>query len=261
MTEIDALPPPDDDLIDRIVDGALTPAELRAAIDRLDRIPDGWKQCAAAFLEAQCWRESFRALGEPARPQAERLPLPRPLAVVRATRTPYRWVRGAMAAGIVVASFAIGWLGHASRPKLAVEPSTPRRATAILTQPAPDSQPRLGTATDVDGARPARSAPRPARDDRFGTNPAELVRTVARLRIGDETSGTEVPILAGPGITEEWLRRQPPPVSEHGQVVFQRHGYQVDQRRRLITTLTADGRRVTVPIDQVLIRYTGNQSL
>jgi hypothetical protein len=84
---------------------------------------------------------------------------------------------------------------------------------------------------------------------------------VARLRIGDESSGTEVPILAGPGITEEWLRHQPPLVSEHGQVVFQRHGYQVDQRRRLITTLTPDGRRVTVPIDQVSIRFTGNQSL
>ena len=47
MTDLDAIPPPDDDFIDRIVDGTLTPAELRAAIDRLDREPDGWKRCAA----------------------------------------------------------------------------------------------------------------------------------------------------------------------------------------------------------------------
>ncbi len=84
---------------------------------------------------------------------------------------------------------------------------------------------------------------------------------MGRLRLGRETAPALIPILAGPGINEEWLRRQPPPVSEHGQVVFQRHGYQVDQRRRLINTITTDGRRVAVPIDEVMIRYTGNQSL
>jgi len=261
MTEIDAISPPDDDLIDRIVDGALTPAELRAAIDRIDRLPDGWKRCAAAFLEAQCWRESFRAMGEPAKPRAESQSLPIPLAMGRTGRSAHRWVRRAMAAGILAASFAAGWMGHAARPRTAAEPTMPGPSTAILTQPAGDPQPPLVTTTVVDDSGPTRSPAQPALDDRFRNDPAERVRTVARLRIGDESAGTEVPILAGPGINEEWLRQQPPPVSEHNQVVFQRHGYQVDQRRRLITTLTADGRRVTVPIDQVLIRYTGNQSL
>jgi hypothetical protein len=70
-----------------------------------------------------------------------------------------------------------------------------------------------------------------------------------------------LPILAGPGINTEWLKNQPPPVSEHGQAVLQQHGYQVDQRRRLISATLRDGRRVTVPIDQVQIRYTGNNPL
>ena len=65
MTQLDVINPLNDDLIDQIVDGALTPAQLRAAIDCLDREPDGWKRCALAFLEAQCWRESFRLVGEP----------------------------------------------------------------------------------------------------------------------------------------------------------------------------------------------------
>ncbi|MFI5459321.1 MAG: hypothetical protein ACHRXM_28180 [Isosphaerales bacterium] len=261
MTEIDALPSPDDDLIDQIVDGALTPAELRAAVDRIDRLPDGWKRCAAGFLEAQYLRESFRAMGEPAKPRAERQSLHLPPAVAGARRTARRWVRGAMAAGIVAASFAIGWLGHAARPRTEAGPTMPGPSTAILTQPARIPRPPLVTTTVVDDSGLTRSPAQPALDDRFRNEPAELIRTVARLRIGDESAGAEVPILAGPGITEEWLRQQPPPVSEHNQVVFQRHGYQVDQRRRLITTVTADGRRVTVPIDQVLIRYTGNQSL
>jgi hypothetical protein len=166
-----------------------------------------------------------------------------------------------MAAGVLAASFASGWLGHAARSRPTAEPATPRQATATREEPAQNSQPSLETPTVVDGREPASFALQPSPDDQLSTNPADLVRTVARLRIGDENTGTEVPILAGPGITEDWLRHQPPPVSEYGQVVFQRHGYQVDQRRRLITTLTPDGRRVTVPIDQVLIRYTGNQSL
>ena len=261
MTDIDAIPPPDDVLIDRIVDGTLSPAELRAAIDRLEGIPHGWKRCAAAFLEAQCWRESFRALGEPARPQGECRASRIPLAVARARRTPRRWIRGAIAAGIVAVSFTMGWLGHAARPRLVAEPTMPEQSSAILTQRAGDLQPAPETTPVVEPGGPARLAAQPSRDDRLRTDPAGLVRTVARLRIGNETARTEVPILAGPGITEEWLRQQPPPVSQHGQVVFQRHGYQVDQRRRLITAVTTDGRRVTVPIDQVLIRYTGNQSL
>jgi hypothetical protein len=117
------------------------------------------------------------------------------------------------------------------------------------------------TTTVIDRLDPASVAPQQLADDRPRAGSADVVTTVARLLLGDETTGTEVPILVGPGITEEWLRQQPPPVSEHGQVVFQRYGYQVDQHRHLITTDVADGLRVTVPIDQVLIRYTGNQSL
>ncbi len=84
---------------------------------------------------------------------------------------------------------------------------------------------------------------------------------MARLHIGTRSTGADVPILAGPGINEQWLRNQPPPVTEYGQVALQRQGYQVDQRRQFITTTLADGRRVTVPIDQVQIRYTGNNPL
>ena len=98
MTEIDALPP-SDDLIDRIVDGALTPAELRAAIDQVDRMPDGWKRCAAAFLEAQCWRESLRTMGEPARPQDAGQSLHFPITVPKARHAAGRWVRARKGGG------------------------------------------------------------------------------------------------------------------------------------------------------------------
>jgi hypothetical protein len=261
MTETDALPQPDNELIDRIVDGALSPAALRAAIVRLDGLPDGWKRCAVAFLEAQCWRDSFQAMGRSASSpdQFNSSPVTLDLAPTRPA-TP-RWLRGVLAATIVGASFTIGWLSHGARPQTPAELALSRLPNATFVKPVGGSQPQLAAAQVDEGPIPAQSAQQPASDDEIGNPRAELVQTVARLRIGDDNARTEVPILAGPGITEDWLKQQPPPVSEHGQAVFQRHGYQVDQLRRLITTVTADGQRMTVPVDQVQIRYVGNQSL
>jgi hypothetical protein len=84
---------------------------------------------------------------------------------------------------------------------------------------------------------------------------------VGRLRLGTPEAGAEVPILAGPGIDAQWLANQPPPVTEYGQAVLQRHGYQVDQSRRFIPAVLTDGRPVAVPVDMVQIRYTGNNPL
>jgi hypothetical protein len=91
--------------------------------------------------------------------------------------------------------------------------------------------------------------------------PREAIVAVARLQIGAEGNTAEVPILAGPGIDEEWLRGQPPALNEYGQALWQRRGYQVDQSRHILTTTLADGRLVTVPIDEVEFHYTGNRPL
>ena len=114
MTKPDANEEIDHRLIDQIVDGDLTPAELRAAIERLDRQPDGWRRCAMAFLEAQCISETFRSL----QPAASSSPALRAIssATVARTGAGHRWIRSPIAAAILAASFALGWLGHAVRP-------------------------------------------------------------------------------------------------------------------------------------------------
>src|SRR5262249_31535358 len=97
MIDLDAITPLDDDLIDRIVDGTLSPAERRAAIDRLDRLPAGWKRCAAAFLEAQFWREAFRAVGDSEKNKPERRLTSISRVPNRVSRSNPRWLRGALA--------------------------------------------------------------------------------------------------------------------------------------------------------------------
>ena len=95
--------PADVALIDRIVDGGMTPEELRAAVSRLDITPDGWKRCAVAFLEGQALSKSFRGLGQPQKekPAAQIVPFSMPEATKTACGIPVR--------------FAMAWRRESSR--------------------------------------------------------------------------------------------------------------------------------------------------
>ncbi len=42
--------------VDLLVDGELSEADRRAMLLQLEHEPDGWRRCALAFLEAQCWK-------------------------------------------------------------------------------------------------------------------------------------------------------------------------------------------------------------
>ena len=41
---------------DLLVDGELSEADRRTLLLQLEHEPDGWRRCALAFLEAQCWK-------------------------------------------------------------------------------------------------------------------------------------------------------------------------------------------------------------
>jgi len=249
-----------DNVIDRIVDGSLGPGELRLALSRLEHEPDGWKRCTLAFLEAQCWRDSFRALEAPSVSGPGCEPDSIRLAQQKFDRPRTRSWRGAAAVGIIAASFALGWLSHVSRPRELAGPILPVPSGPIVAEVLHASSSEPVIPASVDPPRPAASD-RPFAADQSPPNPGDIVQTVAQVRIGPEGAGATVPILAGPGIDGDWLTAQPPPLSEREQVILQRHGYQVDQQRRLLIGTLADGRRVSVPIDQVQIRYTGTNPL
>ena len=46
-------------LLDLLVDGELTDDEERALLAQLEHMPDGWRQCALALLEARCWKRGL----------------------------------------------------------------------------------------------------------------------------------------------------------------------------------------------------------
>ncbi len=254
-----------DTLIDRIVDGGMMPDELGKAIERLDAAPESWRQCALAFLEAQSWADAFRSMDEPI---AEQVPGVRdgtrfmldtavsPVPATRAVAPHWRLRSAAMAAGIAWIAFSLGWLSHGVR-RTRGEPD--QKAAPLLAEALKTSEPQANQPAQVDES----STPlQPGSIAGLPTDRLPTVREVARLRFGtgDEASA-EIPIFAGPGITPRWLLEQPPPVSEHDRAIWQRQGYELEQQRRLLSIPLADGRRATVPVDHVQVRYVGQVPL
>ncbi len=103
-------------LFDRLVDGALSEAQRRELLAGLDSRPDGWRQCALAFLEAQSWGDELGRMvrdpsgaREPSRAAA--------IGAVRPTRVEptgkpiprfRRWQRPLMMAASFLVTFSLG---------------------------------------------------------------------------------------------------------------------------------------------------------
>jgi hypothetical protein len=256
MIDPDPLPPLTDAFLDRIVDGGLTPDQLREALDRLGREPDGWKRCALAFLEAQCWSESFRSMADasPAlargfTPTSRPAPSPSPSSRWATTRT-----RMAVAAGVAAISFALGWAAHPARTPLAGQgPPLPLASG--------DRAPVPGVVTTDDLPDAVEGPSGPKLDDSPSPLLAPPIVTVGRVRVSPTEGAPAVPIIGRSGIDEQWVRSQPPTITEHQMALLEQHGYHVDRRRRLVTATLRDGRRVTVPVDRFQVRYTGTEPL
>lgn len=55
----------DDGVLDRLVDGELSPDERRQVLLALEAEPNGWRRCALAFVEAQSWGATMRSMLDP----------------------------------------------------------------------------------------------------------------------------------------------------------------------------------------------------
>jgi len=224
-TKEDRTDPIADAAIDRLVDGCLGEAERRELLLRLDDEAEGWRRCALAFLEDQAMRSAL------ALPVAAPKPVPVPTVVPRRRRPAL--LRLSVAASMIAATFAAGFAaGGASRGR--VQPLVAKADPPRVVPPSPD--------------------------------PAEApVREVGWIDVVDANNGESparrVPILSGPGLDERWLRDQPPSVPDYVRAQWERKGYQVEERRRLVSLDLEDGRRVAIPVDEVDVEFVGQRPL
>ncbi|WP_435005833.1 hypothetical protein P12x_003597 [Tundrisphaera lichenicola] len=226
----DLMNPVDDSSIDRLVGGELADQERRELLLRLENDPEGWRRCALAFLEDQAWRSAISGMSVPV---SSADPAPSSPPRVRVNRS--RLQRLSIAATVLVATFAAGLaLGGASRSGAGSE-SVP----AVALVPEEKSKP----------------VPPPA---------SEPIREVGWINLVDQNSGEspprKVPILSGPGLDDQWLSNQPSPVPDYLRTQWERQGYQVEERRRLVSVVLEDGRHVSIPVDEVALQYVGQET-
>jgi hypothetical protein len=222
----------DERLIDKLVDGELSDADRRQLLNRLDAIPNGWRSCAIAFLEAQTWRQAMRsdfsgsAQGV-TKGGAEGSQRDRSLTASRVVL--------ALAATFLVA-FALG--RFARRPDMNSNGSAPALAHIRESANSPGSE-------KLQASQAAEDEP----------DPETSLRVVGLLSWMITQDGKEqkiaVPVVGGPGIDEEWLKHQPSGVPESVRRELERLGHRVVSNRRLVPIDLADGQRAILPIEQV----------
>ena len=228
MSRIDPTTSNLDLVIDRLVADELDPDDRRALLVQLEATPDGWRRCALAFLEDQAWRSAL------ARPRIESwdqnarevnlVPKPKRFAAKSA-----RYVLAASLFAVFAgACFRAGVVSverPAARDLVAVPP-------VVIPNPNPVPQPGqpLGWVTLVD--------------------PSE-----------GEALPKRVPILANTESNERWLQDQPATIPDYLRAQWERRGYVVEERRRLVGLDLKDGRQVAIPVNEVALDFVGRQPL
>jgi hypothetical protein len=247
MTPMQDNPTLDDDRrFDLLADGELGEAERRELLTALEQEPGGWRRCALAFLEAQCWRQTMRTRtahapreeGDLCTPHAPRE------GGHHAERDEYkrRHMRRLGVLAAMAASFLIALTAGTQLPRFwngrngAVAPTNEQ----VADRPAVETPRRVLPQTDAD---------------------AGAWRTVTlSMPDGPQGSGRsiELPACERASIDPAWVRSIPSAITPELAQSLQQSGYEIRQRRGVLPFEMNDGRRLVVPVDRVEVHYVGN---
>jgi hypothetical protein len=229
--------PTNDERFDRLVDGELSEAERSRLLAALDQEPDGWRRCALAFLEAQCWREGLGGLFRPAQPMATRETGPSSL-TQKPGRSPAgrRWSLqsvAAMATGLVACFLLVMGATHYwdnggnAGPSGGVTP-------ANLAKGGPQSAPLMPGPS----AYPDQSTP----------------WQMVGLPTGNNNGTVVIPAKPRDRLDDQWMQNLPSAMPEKVRQALERTGHRVQQQREVIPVQMNDGRVLFVPVEQMDIQ-------
>jgi hypothetical protein len=231
----------DDARFDRLVDDELSEAQRRELLAGLDNEPGGWRRCALAFLESQCWKQTFAAVAQQGvadEPPSQAMPMRRS-----------RWHGRLGTLLAMAASFlAVFWIGtHVQQTRIERPGVVGKVASTVGSRPTPAKsiQPDANLAGITPQTPPV----------------ADPWRTVTVAVPGSPAlagSPVRLPAVERDNIDPQWLGNLPPAMPEEVMRAFNRSGHQVEQHRELVPVALQDGRQLVMPVDQVEIHYTGN---
>lgn len=218
----------DDHRFDLLVDGELSESQRRELLAGLDDEPDGWRRCALAFLEAQCWRDE---LGSMARESAA--------AASTLRRSPTRQRRlGSLAA--MAASFLVALLLGSQLQRLwQGQPADPAPRTLVAEETGDIVEPT--------------------------PQPADMPPTPWQMVTLDPVDGSgepvRLPVIERETVDPGWLQGRPTAMPAEVLQALQQSGHRIRQHRQWLPMRMKDGRQLVVPVEQVDVRYVGRPTL
>ncbi len=233
---------------DLLVDGELSEADRRALLVQLEHETGGWRRCALAFLEAQCWKAE---LGQIVPSAAQELVRTEPISQAEPTGRRQSWRQYAATMLTVAASFLIalvvvrGWSGGSSH-----SPDSSLLKTAVDKFPLANS-----------GASPAASPEVHAVPATPAADNWEMVTLSAAKSPNGQTENFCVPALRRDTLDQNMLEHVPDIIPPELQQAFEQSGHRVVQQREIVPVQMKDGRRLVVPVDHIEIHYVGRPSL
>lgn len=239
----------DDHLFDLLADDELSDDRRRALLASLDRRPDGWRQCALAFLEAQSWRRELRGTltgNDPSRPGTP-ADYPHRIPSRRVATVPQSLAALAMAFFV---AFGLGWWAHSMNAGAA--PSIVHHEANSASR---NANPSRGQGVSPSAAKDSESVFPPEGAADHDVKLAGLLQWT--VDENGQSRDVAVPVLEGPGIDVNWLLSQPPAIREPVRRELERRGHKIELHRRLITLNLEDGRSVVVPVDQLDVKLAG----
>jgi hypothetical protein len=229
--------PLDDRRFDRLVDDELNERERRDLLRRLDDEPNGWRQCALAFLEAQCWKQALGSqptveTAAPTRQLAKSTP--RPATVRRSAWGSMLGTAMAMAASFLLAFWVFSIVERGRLPIAG------------------------------NGDQFANVNPQTVRAPSQGVGSTQAPWRMVTVKNRDGGPGgitaVRVPAVERNDLDQAWLDSIPSVMPDDVRKAFGRAGHEIEQHRELIPVPMEDGRRLVMPVDQVDVHYIGNRS-
>jgi hypothetical protein len=225
--------------LDRLVDGELSEADRRTMLLNLEREPEGWRRCALAFLEAQCWTQELGLMARsPERMEREPEKAVSPVCLASRIGRPAAWRRHVATALTMGACFLIALaLGVGIRGNLSGGLHD-HDSAAVRTVKDEDSP--SGSATQADKW--------------------ELV-TLSTDSPNGQTETVSIPAVHRDAIDQNMLEQVPDGIPPAVRQALVQAGHQIEEHREVVPVQMDDGHRLMVPVNNVQIHYVGRGSL
>lgn len=228
--------------LERMIDGELSFAEQKAALERLDVVPDGWRRLALGLLEHQVFRREFQQHVAP-RVSPETLPVAAAAAPVAPSRGRL-WAKRVAMAAVCLACLVSG---------MQIEQVRGRGGNLVANGPA--VSPAISE-VPTDRASSETLAQNDASGDDASNNDEGASGQTMKVAFADWPTPIEVPVVETDDDDASDLLEQSA-VSEEMRKAWASAGYVIYEDRKYVPVPLGNGREGIAPISDIVVEYVG----